>query len=315
MRNEYSAGKEGEPWPRETVRIIRRRRQLSVSYVGSAALASAQPSSDSRRAGGRGAITAWTAGMRRRLGMFADNFRLDWRGMLTLTYRSENAPRDGAQVKRDLKTFAQAMRRAGYVGGEREGAALWFLEFTAAGAPHVHVLVTEWLSIPWVSETWARITGGNRAACTRVEALRRPRAGAMYARKYAQKQEQKEVPADFLSVGRFWGCWGARGHRRDPECLVNSEPRAGACARAREQACPRVAADMRGASAGLLERMVRRGGWSVRVYETPSGFVVYGDESKLEDVWRFLLAVERFADLRERVLVATPPAMLGGSYA
>lgn len=46
-------------------------------------------------------------------------------------------------------------------------------------------------------------------AGTRIERLRGGREGAIgYATKYAAKLEQKEVPAGYESVGRFWGACG-----------------------------------------------------------------------------------------------------------
>jgi hypothetical protein len=46
---------------------------------------------------------------------------------------------------------------------------------------------------------------------TKFERLRCKRGGMLsYARKYAAKQEQKEVPSDYMGVGRFWGVRGDR---------------------------------------------------------------------------------------------------------
>jgi hypothetical protein len=45
-------------------------------------------------------------------------------------------------------------------------------------------------------------------AGTRIETFRSPPALGSYIMKYASKMEQKDVPKEFESVGRFWGTWG-----------------------------------------------------------------------------------------------------------
>jgi hypothetical protein len=53
---------------------------------------------------------------------------------------------------------------------------------------------------------------------TRFEKLKAKRGGMLaYARKYAAKNEQKQVPEDYENVGRFWG---VRGWRACGTCHV-----------------------------------------------------------------------------------------------
>ena len=124
--------------------------------------------------------------------------------MLTLTYPGE-FPTDGRKVKRDWA----AMRR--WLGHRKVGG-LWWLEFQERGAPHLHVYLTGPVDKEEVAEAWFRIVGSgdrrHRVAGTRIESIRNTHAVGAYAAKYARKQEQKEVPAGYREVGRFWGLFG-----------------------------------------------------------------------------------------------------------
>jgi hypothetical protein len=94
--------------------------------------------------------------------------------------------------------------------GQKSG--LWFKEFQARGAPHFHVFLTGPIPHEAVAEAWYRIVASGDIrhlwAGTRVEALRNPSAAGTYAAKCASKTRQKDVPEEFLAVGRFWGVWG-----------------------------------------------------------------------------------------------------------
>jgi hypothetical protein len=127
----------------------------------------------------------------------------------------------GEVFKLQLNVFRRRLDRFLAAAGIHTWSALWFLEFQKRGAPHIHLMLfnmkyTETLRralIKWFSVAWAEIMHNpsekeNRKhikAGTRVEKMRRPHFG--YAVKYASKMEQKEVPQDFASVGRFWGVW------------------------------------------------------------------------------------------------------------
>ena len=86
------------------------------------------------------------------------------------------------------------------------------LEFQKRGAPHFHIFIQKPLDRHTVSRAWNRIVGSNDpkhlAAGTTVERFRYPPALGSYVMKYAAKIEQKEVPASYERVGRFWGTWG-----------------------------------------------------------------------------------------------------------
>jgi hypothetical protein len=89
---------------------------------------------------------------------------------------------------------------------------MWFLEFQKRGAPHFWLFLTGSVPKAELSAAWYRIvaSGDERhlRAGTRIGFIRKPYALAAYAAKYAAKWEQKEVPADYRDVGRFWSRFG-----------------------------------------------------------------------------------------------------------
>lgn len=160
----------------------------------------------------RGEVTRFTKASRARLAFVASNTETVFRTMITLTYPKE-WPTDGSKVKKHLRRFLMWLRRE--TGGCEH---LWFLEFQARGAPHIHLLTDyplprareakrAWYTM--VATKWYNIcaTGDvlHLGAGTRVERLRSPRGGARYAVKYATKMRQKSVPAGYRNCGRFWG--------------------------------------------------------------------------------------------------------------
>jgi hypothetical protein len=153
--------------------------------------------------GCRGSITCLSGAARRRL-LHAARNTSGLETMLTLTYPGEY-PTDGRKVKRDWAAMRKWLIRRG-VGG------FWFLEFQERGAPHLHAFLTGRVPYKEIAAAWYRIVGsGDPAhlkAGTRIQPIERKHCVAAYAAKYASKMEQKTVPADFLSVGRFWGLFG-----------------------------------------------------------------------------------------------------------
>jgi len=172
----------------------------------------------------RGVITEFSDASRKRLAFVASNTAIDFQTMITLTYPGEFTT-DGEEVKRHLREFLTWLRKD--IG---RYSYLWFLEFQRRGAPHFHILIdrkfrgTELLrGLRFrVSSNWYRIvdSGDARhvAAGTRVEKVRKADGARFYAVKYAQKMYQKQVPAEYQSVGRFWGC--SRDVKPEPEAFV-----------------------------------------------------------------------------------------------
>jgi len=139
--------------------------------------------------------------------------------MVTLTYPYEY-PSNGRETKEHLRRFLQELqredkRRIDQRPSDQLHSAFWFLEFQARGAPHYHIFTNRPVNKEWCSRRWYDIVNSedlrHLRAGTRCETLVRGRAGTIsYASKYAAKAEQKDVPAGYENVGRFWGVYGCR---------------------------------------------------------------------------------------------------------
>ena len=127
----------------------------------------------------------------------------------------------GKVVKRHLDTFYKRVKRYLKAHDISGWGCLWFLEFQKRGAPHFHLMFFGFGFVlfdlaefqKWLSEAWADIVSHTNIAeyvkhlkaGTNAEWMQKEHFG--YALKYASKMEQKEVPAEFANIGRFWGCW------------------------------------------------------------------------------------------------------------
>lgn len=162
----------------------------------------------------------------------AKNCGVPFRSMVTATYPKE-FPRDGRQVKNDLNRLNQWFR-----DNFEQPRGIWFLEFQKRGAPHFHHLLdidldshghlatkrrtreqtknATYRTCPEMeqdlSRAWYRIVSSGDEKHLRAgicwEVLEDSDAAAKYAAKHAAKPRQKEVPDEYLNVGRFWGVIG-----------------------------------------------------------------------------------------------------------
>jgi len=182
-----------------------------------------------------------------RLGLVATSTCFQYHSILTLTY-GPNFPRDGKEVKRHIKRVIAWMGKRGVVD------YLWFVEFQARGAPHIHMfcdfnqfqadnlrldLALYWSSLVEPEEwQYCRVYVNKRTGTidkssanpmtTREAVLKvhshpkvweglRSKDGAMrYAVKYATKAEQKKIPVEYANMGRFW----ATTHKNSLKNLV-----------------------------------------------------------------------------------------------
>lgn len=141
-----------------------------------------------------------------------------------LTYH-EQIPNDGEECKRHLDKWLKSYRRR-----FPAGLYLWVLEFQKRGAPHFHVF----LSVPVdrkmqkkLAMSWARITRGSFEKYDKVQYWWHCRPdnfkewkmndGKYVMKEYAVKHAQKDVPKEFVNVGRFWGC--SRGMQPIPTII------------------------------------------------------------------------------------------------
>lgn len=127
----------------------------------------------------------------------------------------------GRLLKQHQEAFRKRLGRFLARFGVGEWSALWFLEFQARGAPHIHLMLfgcnleahVRRALRSWCGVAWSSIVGNpdkheqqkHKRAGTQVARMKSKHFG--YAVKYATKTEQKEVPHYFRDVGRFWGCW------------------------------------------------------------------------------------------------------------
>lgn len=123
-------------------------------------------------------------------------------GLVTLTYPGE-FPWDGRLVKTHLSRMLKWLQRQGVEH------YLWCLEFQKRGAPHFHIIVDYFVEKDLVSAQWYKIVGSgderHLRAGTKCETVRSRGGLCHYMKQYIRKQGQKEVPEEYLSVGRFWG--------------------------------------------------------------------------------------------------------------
>jgi len=160
--------------------------------------------------GKRGKVESFSRASSRRLKWYVRNLpELQTVGRTSfacLTYPAE-FPTDGRVVKGDLHRLRRELVRRG-VGG------VWALEFQKRGAPHLHLLLSEFVDKTWLSETWFRIVGSGDAkhlrAGTRIEAMRVAHGVVAYIAGYVSKHDQKSVPEAYEGVGRFWGHFGVK---------------------------------------------------------------------------------------------------------
>ena len=168
--------------------------------------------------GRREAIDRFSDASRRRLVRIATGVSALCVAMATLTYA--DVPEDGEKVKSDLHAFLKVVR-------DRWGSDyLWVMEFQRRDSVHFHVYLTKKIDKIELSHVWNGIISRshgydditrlkNLRVGTRIETLRKKHALASYAAKYAAKADQKQAPAFYKSLGRWWG--RSRGLKYDVE--------------------------------------------------------------------------------------------------
>lgn len=151
----------------------------------------------------RSEVQLFSGKSKTRLRRFLQNTPHQYRVMITLTYGMEY-PASGCVAKSHLKRFRQLLLNHKLV----PESVCWFLEFQNRGAPHFHLLSTDFIPFMAVAWLWHWSSGAPLDTATNVKRMTRP---VRYAVKYAKKATQKDVPEQFQDVGRFWGIWF--GHR------------------------------------------------------------------------------------------------------
>lgn len=153
-------------------------------------------------------IFQFSENSRRRLRFAALNAWPKLISQFCLTYH-EHFPSDGKELKRQLHNFLKVFRKR-YPGT----VYLWILEFQRRGAPHFHLFLP-FSPSPEVGRElaaiWLRVSGqsDDQQAVAFHEHSRNfitwDMGNGSYICKYIEKSRQKDVPDNFVNVGRFWG--------------------------------------------------------------------------------------------------------------
>jgi hypothetical protein len=159
--------------------------------------------------GPRGKIFEFSDASGRRLEFTARNSGHKIRSQYCCTFHN-SWPMDGKSLKKMLDKFLQRLRRK-FPGLHY----LWVLEFQEREAPHIHLFT----DIPpnrknrwFLADAWLESSGQtDDPKCRRFH--RSPKNffkwemtnGQYLSKNYIGKPEQKDVPASFHDVGRFWG--------------------------------------------------------------------------------------------------------------
>jgi len=177
--------------------------------------------------------------------------------LTVLTYPAE-FPLSGRVVKEHVRQFCQHLTRAGL-------RWWWGLEFQPKrGAPHINVLTDKALPADW-AEIWYRIVGSGDVRHLHVHQHHKASevvkgdGVAMYCAWYLGKKAQKDAPAWFVDVGRFWG------HRRDVKPVMVGE-----IAGSLVQIAPVVRAVRSGINAARREASSVRARW-MAIFKAYSG--------------------------------------------
>jgi len=167
-----------------------------------------------------------------KLALLVRSAGVEFLSVMTLTY-GQNYPLSGRKAKKDLNNFLTQSKR---VFGSYE--YIWVLEFQSRGAVHYHLATTLkpptdfersefaslWTRVSVVADLpyceWSQLNNaknpGKELSTYRAcyvqhnhpkawEALQKRDGVSRYFAKYANKLYQKNVPAYYSDVGRFWG--------------------------------------------------------------------------------------------------------------
>jgi hypothetical protein len=159
-----------------------------------------EPEKESRRAK-RSKIVKFTKKSAKNLRHLIRNSENTWKVFITLTY-PQNFPCNGKETKVHLNAFLQYLRR-------KEIKYAWVLEFQLRGAPHYHIIASDFIPKNELSDRWYGIVGSgdekHQKAGTGIEFIKSKKHLYCYLSNYIKKLDQKNPPKGFENVGRFWG--------------------------------------------------------------------------------------------------------------
>lgn len=174
----------------------------------------------------RGEVRAFSEGSSMRMLRYLEEAVAEYRYFGTLTVGSEFSA-DPADFRRAADRWLtwflkrQQKREKEFNFDPARASVFWFVEFQARGAPHLHLFYTAPVHWRELAQKWDKICAKYRLKApedpefwrtsTRFERFRSTYRGVIsYARKYAAKQEQKQIPESYSWQGRWWGVRGCR---------------------------------------------------------------------------------------------------------
>ena len=182
-----------------TVKVYPRDVKIHFSSLKHTAFIS-EPEKEKRRAK-RSKIITFSKRSAKRLRFTVRNSENLWKVFVTLTY-PDAFPCDGRETKKHLNTFLQYLRR-------KNIKFTWVLEFQSRGAPHYHVIISDFIPKEELSSVWYKIVNSgdekHLQAGTRIESINSKAHLYGYLSNYINKLDQKTPPVGFEKVGRFWG--------------------------------------------------------------------------------------------------------------
>jgi hypothetical protein len=164
----------------------------------------------------RSEISSFSIASKRRLKFTAGNAFPELISQFAMTYHQ--ATPDGLTVKKQLHAFLISLKRH-----FPEVRHLWILEFQTRQIPHLHLFLTLPHNTPglhkFMAHKWHEISEPDspehlKFHMHRTNFIPWDMGTAGYLCKYLDKEHQKQVPAGFVGVGRFWG--NSRGLVPDP---------------------------------------------------------------------------------------------------
>jgi len=164
----------------------------------------------------REAISGFSASSGTRMARYLRECKAQYKTMATLTYPSRHGfGYDGRKAKNDLRVLLQKLKR--HFSWNPEFSIFWFAEIQSknTNAIHFHFFSTNYIDAAWLAKLWFDIVGsGDINHLHHGSDIRSISSGKFgmvsYARKYAKKQTQKDIPTCVSNFGRFWGIVGYR---------------------------------------------------------------------------------------------------------
>lgn len=182
-----------------TIKVYQRDVKIHFSSLESLQLIS-EDAREKRRAK-RSKIIKFSDKSAKRLRHTIRNSEDTWKVFITLTY-PDDFPCDGKETKTHLNAFLQYLRR-------KEIKYVWVLEFQARGAPHYHIIASDFIPKEELANSWYQIVGSgdqkHLKAGTGIDWIKSKGQLYGYLSNYVKKLEQKTPPEGFENVGRFWG--------------------------------------------------------------------------------------------------------------